>query len=296
MFEYAKLTKRAPYLIKELNNNDIFFKAAFALSKAATTSQLRGINLESPESWEFSGFSQNGEDGIIDFLTRRIINPNKYFVEIGSADGFENNTAWLAVARKFSGLMIEGNQDSCLTAKKIMNRFNPAVAILNSFVEQDNIEELLNTHCLLKNPDVFSIDIDGNDYYISKQVLSGGFRPKIFVVEYNSVFGPHQAISMKYKKNFSYPHMFNSYLYYGCSISAYKNLFNTFNYQFVTVDSNGVNAFFVDKESFNKDFLQNIKGNQFVENVYLRNLYKGKTWEFLYKMIEKFEFDACVLG
>lgn len=57
------------------------------------------------------------------------------------------------------------------------------------FVTQDNIQQVKNIS-LYNDPDVFSLDIDSTDYYIAKAVMAMGFRPKIFVVEYNSAFGP----------------------------------------------------------------------------------------------------------
>jgi len=51
-----------------------------ALSRGAATSALRNVDLTKPDTWEFSGFSQNGEDGIIDVLTRQILKPNRYFI------------------------------------------------------------------------------------------------------------------------------------------------------------------------------------------------------------------------
>ena len=39
-----------------------------ALSKGAAMMHARNIDLTQPGTWEFSGFSQNGEDGILDVL------------------------------------------------------------------------------------------------------------------------------------------------------------------------------------------------------------------------------------
>jgi len=53
---------------------------------------------------EFSNFSQNGEDGIIEFLSDKIFDNNKYFVEIGCGNGLENNSTNL-VLNNWSGLV-----------------------------------------------------------------------------------------------------------------------------------------------------------------------------------------------
>ncbi|RLA43500.1 MAG: hypothetical protein DRR42_21665, partial [Gammaproteobacteria bacterium] len=64
-----------------------------ALSKGAAMINSRVVDLTQPGTWEFSGFSQNGEDGILDVLCKQLNVSNRYFIEIGSSDGMENNTA-----------------------------------------------------------------------------------------------------------------------------------------------------------------------------------------------------------
>ena len=107
----------------------------FAMARASATSNLRQIYETNPSSWEFSGFSQNGEDGIIDFLCKKVINPNRYFVEIGSADGTENNTSFLALAKKYSGLMVDGDKEKILLARDLLSNQAHNVEFLNLFMD-----------------------------------------------------------------------------------------------------------------------------------------------------------------
>ena len=72
-----------------------------AFSRAAVSSSTRQLDPTNPLSWQFSGFSQNGEDGILDFLISRLKNPNRYFIEIGSNNELKNNTAYLYIQRSF---------------------------------------------------------------------------------------------------------------------------------------------------------------------------------------------------
>src|SRR6478752_6955145 len=79
-------------VINSTNRN--YDTISIALSRAAANISLRILDEKNPVSWEFSGFSQNGEDGILDFLWTKLKTKNRYFVEIGAANGLENNTAW----------------------------------------------------------------------------------------------------------------------------------------------------------------------------------------------------------
>lgn len=256
-------------MIKRLNNYLLDIRDRqrinIALSKGSAMMQARNLDLKKPATWEFSGFSQNGEDGILDVLRKQLQQSNRYFVEIGAADGIENNTGWLLVAEKFSGLLIEGSANLVERAKRTVIGYSIGSEIHNMFVTVEsvrNIKALAFHH----DPDVFSLDIDGNDYYIAKAIFDNGFRPKIFVVEYNSVYGPERSETVEYQADFVFTKAHPSHLYYGVSISGWRKFFLSYGYRFVTVDRNGVNGFFVDPKCFDENFLNEIQGLEFAEN------------------------------
>ena len=242
-------------------------KIIIALSKGGIMMNARTINLNQPTTWEFSGFSQNGEDGILDILRKQLSSSNRYFIEIGSSDGIENNSAWLVVAEKYNGIMIEGNPKLVEHANQVVVGYSIGAECHNIFVTRENVQEL-KSMAFHHDPDVFSLDIDGNDYYIAKAILEGGFRPKIFVVEYNSVYGPDRSVTVEYREDFEFAAAHPTQLYYGVSISGWRKFFESRGYRFVTVDRNGVNAFFVDPDFFDSAFLDGIEPLKFAENRY----------------------------
>ena len=242
-------------------------RMCIALSKGGAMMLARNINLTQPATWEFSGFSQNGEDGILDVLRRQLLSSNRYFIEIGAANGIENNAAWLVVAEKYNGLMVEGDPLLMERARRMLVRYSIGAECHNMFVTEENVSSL-KSMAFHHDPDVFSLDMDGNDYYIAKAILDGGFRPKIFVVEYNSVFEPERSMTIEYQDNFAVKRAHPTQLYYGVSISGWRNFFERYGYCFVTVDRNGVNGFFVDSAVFNAAFLNGIQGLEFSENRY----------------------------
>ncbi len=237
-----------------------------ALSKGAVMMQARNLNPRVPSTWEFSGFSQNGEDGILDVLRKQMSNTNRYFIEIGAADGIENNCSWLLVAEKYSGLLIEGSAKLVERARRTVVGFSIGAECHNMFVTKDSVREIraLSLHA---DPDVLSLDIDGNDYYIAEAILQNGLRPKIFVVEYNSVFGPERSSTIEYNSSFVFTQAHPSHLYYGVSIAGWRKFFDIHGYRFITVDRSGVNAFFVDPQYFDPLFLDELQGDEFAENL-----------------------------
>lgn len=257
-----------------------------SLSKGILSNTNRILEIKDPQSWEFSAFSQNGEDGIIDVLLSKLKKKNKYFIEVGASDGIECNSAYLAYVKGFSGIMIDGDENSIKTAESI--KHNLGVEYVHMFVNLQNLKEIKNKSLFL-NPDVISWDTDGNDYFFVKKMFEIGFRPKIFVVEYNSVYGPDRELSVTYNDQFDFKNMHNSHLYYGCSIGLWKKLFKNHNYEFISVDSKGVNAFFVDKYEFEFDFLNTISGADFNENFYQLSKFKVN-WEKQFELIKHLDF------
>lgn len=256
-----------------------------AIARGAAAAAARQIEPTDPTTWEFSGFSQNGEDGIIDYLVSRLKNKTRYFIEIGSGDGIENNTAYLAHVKKFSGLMIDGNKKHVADSTQISTL---GVETHLIFLDKNNIADIKQLAINI-TPDVFSLDIDGNDYYLTKLILESGFTPSIIVVEYNSAFGPDNAITVNYTPDFDIARMHPTALYYGVSISGWKKFFSQMEYRFVAVDSNGINAIFIKPDRFDPEFVIGIKGQDFVENFYQMKKFKCN-WEKQFEMIRNLNF------
>jgi len=195
------------------------------------------------------------------------VSSNRYFVEIGAADGIQNNTAWLAVTERYAGVMIDGDARLVRRAQRIVAEHSIGAECRHLFVTREDAAEL-GRSLRHRDPDVFSLDIDGNDYYVARALLEGGVRPRIFVVEYNSAFGPERSLTIAYEREFVFTKAHPSHLYYGVSLRGWRELFAKHGYEFVTVDQNGVNAVFVDPGCFAAGFLRGIVGLEFAENQY----------------------------
>lgn len=264
-------------------------RMSMSFAKGAFNKANLKIDDTLPATWEFSSFSQSGGDGIIEFLLSYVKEPNRYFVEIGSSDGLENNSSCLAFAKKYSGVMIEGDPEKSSVAKTYLTRFNWGVRYVNAFVTRETIGEVLKRESLYSNPDFYSQDIDGVDFYIMEAILNSGFRPKVICLEFNSTYGPSREITVKYQPDFKYREAHPSHLYFGVSIGGWRKLLKRFNYEFVTVDTNGVDAFFVDRTQLTEHFPKNIKGLEFAENFEHRSRLQN-SWAERFDVIKHLEF------
>lgn len=187
-------------------------------------------------------FSQNGEDGIIAEIFRRIGVRSRTFVESGVGDGLENNTTYL-LSQGWKGAWIEGDPD---LSKKIRSHFRKPLAsgelkLLNSLVTAENIEAILAKLDVPKEFDLFSLDIDRNTFHVWKAIRQ--FQPRVVVVEYNATFPPELEWTTPYNPAAAW----NQSSYFGASLKAYEQLGDTLGYALVGCDFSGTNAFFVRK-------------------------------------------------
>jgi hypothetical protein len=242
-------------------------RIAIALSKGNASRANRTVDLRAPATWEFSGFSQNGEDGVLDVLRSQLLRRSRTFVEIGCADGIENNSAWMVLTEQYGGVLVEGDPMLAARARRNIMPYSVSVDVQQLFVTPTTVSPLVDS-LDVKDPDVFSLDIDGVDYYVAQAVFDAGVRPKIVVVEYNSVYGPDRSHTIEYRPDFSFSKAHPTQLYYGVSIRGWRRFFDARGYRFVTVERNGVNAFFVDPACFDPAFLNGVWPIEFAENQY----------------------------
>ena len=261
--QFSSLLFRPVYLL----NHYLFYfnRLAFASSRGAVNAATRVVDPADTLSWEFSAFSQNGEDGIIDHLETLIRAPNRYFLEIGASDGLENNTSFLALVKKYNGIMVEGNSSKSRYAKRLLQSQCLGVEFRDTYVTTRTAPALVSSS-RHSDPDFFSLDIDGIDYYVARSLFESGLRPKIACVEYNSAFGPDMAVTIPDQPVFESAKAHPTRLYYGVSLAGWQTFFKEQGYDFVTVDFNGVNAFFVSPEAVDTSTLSGIKRLDWREN------------------------------
>lgn len=188
---------------------------------------------------EFKIYSQNGEDGLIDYIFSKIKTTNKNFIEIGVEDGRECNTAVLSLHLGWKGVLIDGDENYVRKAQEYYK--NKRVSVIHSFITRENINEVIKKCGVEGELDLFSLDIDGNDYWVLEELK---IKPRVIIVEYNSSFGPKRSISTIYDPKFNRFEKHKSGMYYGASLSAFTKLAKKKGYVLVGC-TGGVNAFFV---------------------------------------------------
>lgn len=202
--------------------------------------------------FEFSAYSQNGEDGILDLLIEvlELDSPHslypRAFVEFGVQDYTESNTRYLLKKRNFMGFIIDGDATHIESIKKDEIYWKHDLQAQCAFITKENINTLIKQWLdsrKLDNIAILSIDIDGVDYFVWDSIEC--VKPAIVITEYNAIFGEKLCVSVPYRADFERFSAHYSGLYFGASIKAFISLAKSKGYVFVGADSSGTNAFFI---------------------------------------------------
>lgn len=133
-------------------------------------------------------YSQNGEDGIINFILDKI-KPNEpgFFVEFGGWDGKHLSNTYQLAEKGWSGLYIESDTERHKECIENTKMFKGRVKSINKEVSingESSLNTIFTNEKIDKDFDLLSIDVDGIDYYIWESLTT--HNPKIVIIEINS--------------------------------------------------------------------------------------------------------------
>ena len=144
--------------------------------------------------------SQNGEDGVIEYILSAIGEGNKVTVEFGAADGkWLSNTWSLENLKGWRRWLFEGASS--------------APGVTQAYLTVENINEEFDKAGVPEDIDVLSIDVDGNDLWLWKALKR---RARLVVIEYNGNIPPPQAVAIQYNPD----HRWDQTSYFGATLSA----------------------------------------------------------------------------
>ncbi len=252
------LNKFTTFFILKIKRTKSFILSKFLILLAQyvilkSRSNYKKYNLL--EDAEIRVFSQNGEDGILDYIIQQLNLKKPNFIEVGVGDYLEANTRLIYEMYNSRGLIIDINKNLKEKVSNNVNLWKGNLNIIEERVSSQNINKLLEKF-ISTSVDIFSIDIDSVDYWVVDKIKER--FAKIFILEYNSVFGASLEVSVPDIEYFSRENYHYSNLCYGASLKAYIGLMDRKGYYLLGVNRLRNNAFFINKE-FSKDlFFPNI--------------------------------------
>lgn len=241
LFGYFKQTWRKLYSIPgNIDRQTLLLQHHFLQDLLA---QPRYLEPKRLHRFEHQVFSQNGEDGVLSEIFRRIGTTDRTFVEIGVGDGLENNTTYF-LAQGWKGCWVDGDGSAIDKIRKTF--WQPLdkgdLVVRQALVTAENIAGILADLKVPAEFDLFSLDIDRNTYFVWKALKH--LRPRVVIIEYNSQFPPPVEWTVEYQPNLVY----NCTAYMGASLKAYERLGAELGYALVGCETSGINAFFVRRD------------------------------------------------
>jgi hypothetical protein len=187
------------------------------------------------------GFSNGREDQILASYIAELLprEHNRTAIDIGAGDGIRWSNTYALFLNGWQGVGIEFDSRKFVKLAQAYKYFSNVFACRNR-ATPENIVPLLNSYEVEPDFSVLSLDIDGNDYWVLRAILSH-FRPQLIVTEINEKIPPPIRFVVKYNPEFQLRHHF-----FGYSIAMLADLCEEFDYVIMELEYN--NAFLAPRE------------------------------------------------
>ena len=203
-------------------------------------------NLPLIENTGLKVFSQFEEDGKLLYLFSLLGMTNKTFIEFGSDDGINSNSANLYYNHGFNGLFMDGNDQALSRGRYFFKKHPNNVGqpiFKKAFIQAENINQLIKEGGIEGEIGLLSIDIDGNDYWVWKAITI--VQPQVVIIETHNEFGLNDIV-VPYDPNYMYPGKHPTY--HGASPVAMTKLAKNKGYRLVGSNELGFNFIFIKED------------------------------------------------
>jgi len=227
----------------------------------------------------FRVFSHTDEDGILHYIFSLIGTTNKICLDVAFASPYGANTTNLIINNGWNGILICGSESEVASVKQFFASHPDTVdyppKVYHQWVTTENInatvEKGLNDlHLQEKTIDLFSLDIDGVDYWIWKALDI--VEPRVVVVEYHNVLG-EKSVTVPYKPDFNRFDIHPDYM--GASLPAFVKQGKEKGYRLVGCNRYGYNAFFI-KNGIGEDLLPEVSIRDCLSHPQARDAQKNR--------------------
>lgn len=225
----SRLDATTDWMTDEIRKSRVYGGLGHLLDRSPALQEHVGMN-------ESRVFSQNGEDGVLQFLLDRLGAATRSFVEIG-AERHEANCLLLALHQGWTGVFVDGDAVVAANLTELL-RHTADVRVVNEMVDPATLDAQMERWGVQAEIDVLSIDVDGADYYVWEALRN--IRARVVIIEYNAALDPDRALVQPR----SAP-AWDGTVNFGCSVGALRRLAEEKGYALVYLESSGTNAFFV---------------------------------------------------
>lgn len=198
----------------------------------------------------FAAYSQTEEDGLLLAVFGALGMGSRLCLEICAGIGSECNSANLLIHHGWHGLLVDGNDANVAAGRRFFGRHPGTMAyppvFIQSWVTRENVNELVANAGFTGEIDLFSLDMDGMDYWIWEALTV--VQPRVVILEYQDILGPNRSVTVPYDPTFyAYKHSLTNGMpnYCGASLRAFTKLAIRKGYRLVGCNALNFNAIFV---------------------------------------------------
>jgi hypothetical protein len=197
----------------------------------------------------FRVYSQFEEDGIILYILSMIGFKTKRVVEMCCGSGDECMATNLILNHGFDGYLFDGDQANISAANRFFRSQKDCFAyppvLTNVWITAENVNDLLTRSGCAGEVDLFSLDMDGNDYWIWNAIEA--INPRLLVLETHNGIPSDKSLTIEYKADFDsgWSKIGAEQEYRGASLLAMQRLCKRRGYRMIGAHRHGFNVFFL---------------------------------------------------
>ncbi|MEY4806740.1 MAG: hypothetical protein RLZZ206_1129 [Cyanobacteriota bacterium] len=230
----------------------------------------------------FRCYSQFEEDGIILYLLTMLGISCGTAIEMCCGTGDECMTTNLILNHGFKAYLFDGSQANIdaatnyFRAKKDCLLVKPELKC--SWITTDNVNDLLRDLGCPEDVDFFSLDIDGNDYWVWEAISD--IRPKICCFETHDIIPSDRSITIPYNPNFNcWSQPLDHQDFRSVSLAAMAKLSRAKGYRLIGSHRHGFNAFFM-RNDVGQSFFPEVSVSDIHDNPWSR-YGQDKRWQLV---------------
>ena len=196
----------------------------------------------------FRCHSQFEEDGIILYVLAAIGFGNRSVVEMCCGDGAECMATNLILNHGFKGYLFDGNDRNFVAAQAFFRSKKDCLlnmpSLTKAWITKANVNELLRNAGATGEVDVFSLDMDGNDYWIWEAIEE--ISPRLCVFETHNLIPGDMSLTIPYSDTMDYLSSEGDRQWFrSVSLEAMRKLSAKKGYRLIGAHKHGFNVFFL---------------------------------------------------
>lgn len=208
----------------------------------------------------FRCYSQFEEDGIILYLLTMIGVDAGTVAEMCCGSGKECMATNLILNHGYKGFLFDGSEANIEAATQFFHAKKDCLLVKPelrcSWITTDNVNALLTSSGCPRDLDFFSLDIDGNDYWVWEAIEA--ISPKVCCFETLDIAPSNKSLTIPYDSNFdcwSQPRELRDFR--SVSLAAMVKLSRSKGYRLIGSHKHGFNVFFM-RDDIGNDFFPEV--------------------------------------